>query len=205
MLVGKGIEPENAHEDHFHNDVGGVTIERGYIVRAASAFLDGADASFNFGNVLVFAGDIERCVEAGGNVRTAALEFHVGVDFVYFEASLKVGVVDVTETFHKSRRCTIGKRFSRDEMDVTGDGHEEAIFIDEHVIDAQSDHAVFVGDLQWKAERGSGADMSDLLPGGLVFERTDVATKDLVCCYGIISVDGAVREHVVIKVCDEIF
>jgi hypothetical protein len=77
-------------------------------------------------------------VEAGSNVRAAALKFHVSVDFVYFEATLEVGIVDVTETFHKSMRCTIGKRFSRDGMDVTGDGHEEAIFIDEHVIDART-------------------------------------------------------------------
>jgi hypothetical protein len=58
VLVGKGIEPANAHEDHFDNYLGGETIERSYIVCAASAFLDGADASFNFGNVLIFAGDL---------------------------------------------------------------------------------------------------------------------------------------------------
>jgi hypothetical protein len=110
----------------------------------------------------------------------------------------------VTNTFDKGRHCAIGKRLGRDEMDVKGDGHEEAILIDEHVIDTQSDHLVFVGNLQWKAERGSGADMSNLLPCSLAFKRSDIATKDLVCCDGIVSVDGTVREHVVFQVGNEV-
>jgi hypothetical protein len=40
-------------------------------------------------------------------------------------------------------------------MDITGDGHEEANLVDKHVVDAQCDHAVFVGDSQLKAERVS--------------------------------------------------
>jgi hypothetical protein len=58
MFVGKGIEPENAQEDHFNDYLGGVPIERGYVMSATGAFLDGADVSFNFGNVLIFAGSI---------------------------------------------------------------------------------------------------------------------------------------------------
>jgi hypothetical protein len=56
MFVGKGIEPKNAQEDHFNDYLGGgVPIKRGYVMSAAGAFLDGADAWFNFGNVLIFA------------------------------------------------------------------------------------------------------------------------------------------------------
>jgi hypothetical protein len=143
-------------------------------------------------------------VEVGGDVAAAALKFHICVNFVYFEATLEVRVRHVTDTFHKGRRCVIGECFSRDKIDVTGDGHEEAIFIDEHVIDTQSDLAVFVGDMQWKAERVSGADMSNFLPHSLAFERSDIATKHLVCCDGILLVDWTVREHVVVQVSDEV-
>jgi hypothetical protein len=60
VLVGKGIEPENAHEDHSDNYLGGGN-ERIYVVCAASAFLDGADASFNFGNVSTHRSILGTC------------------------------------------------------------------------------------------------------------------------------------------------
>jgi hypothetical protein len=123
---------------------------------AAGAFLDGADASFDFGNVLIFAGSIEGCIVAGGDVAAAALEFHIPVDLVDFETRLlEVCLVHVTNTFDKGRCCAIGERLSGDEMNITGE-HEEANFVDEHVVNARCDHAVFVGDTsQRKAERMS--------------------------------------------------
>jgi hypothetical protein len=110
---------------------------------------------FDFRNVLIFADNIEGCMEAGGDIAAALLKFHICVDFVDFEATSEVCLVHLTKTCGKGRHCTIGERFGRDEMDVTGDGHEEANFVDKHVVDAQSDHLVFVCNSQWKAERVS--------------------------------------------------
>jgi hypothetical protein len=51
-------------------------------VIASGAFLDGADASLDFWNVLVFIGDIAGRMEAGGDAAAAAFEFHIRMNLV---------------------------------------------------------------------------------------------------------------------------
>jgi hypothetical protein len=124
-------------------------------VIAAGALLDGTNVSFDFRSMLIFAGNIEGCMEAGSDVAMVALEFHIRLDLVDFETTLEVCLVHMTDTFDEGKRCVIGERFGCDEMDITGDGHEEANFVNGHVVYAQSDHAIFVGNSQRKAERVS--------------------------------------------------
>ena len=75
---------------------------------ASSSFLDGADAALNFGNVLIFAGNIEVGVEAGLDVPAAAFELHVGVDRVDLKATLAVGLEHMFDALVEGRRCAIG-------------------------------------------------------------------------------------------------
>jgi hypothetical protein len=63
VLMRKGIEPEDAQKDHLDDHLWWVARERRGVVTATTPFLDGADATFDFGNVLVFAGSIQGGVE----------------------------------------------------------------------------------------------------------------------------------------------
>jgi hypothetical protein len=108
-------------------------------VIAAGVLLDGADASLDFWNVLIFAGNIEGCMEAGSDVVAAALKLYIRVNLVDFETTLEVCLVHVTNTFNKDWHCAIGERSGRDGKHITGDGHEEASFVDGQIVDAQSD------------------------------------------------------------------
>jgi hypothetical protein len=57
-LWGKALNQKTLMKTISTIILGGVRIKTGYVVSAASAFLDSADALFNFGNVLIFAGNI---------------------------------------------------------------------------------------------------------------------------------------------------
>jgi hypothetical protein len=46
--------------------------------------------------------------------------------------------------------------------------------------------------------------MSNILLCCLAFERSDIVTKILVCCDGIVSVDRTVRYNIVVQVCDDV-
>jgi hypothetical protein len=115
VFVWEGIEPEDAQENHFEDDFGGVAHKRGRVMITSGSVLDGADASFDFGNVCVFAGDIESGMKVGLDVGDA------GMNRVDFKSTLEVRLKDVADAFLKCRRCVIGKRFGRDEMDITRD------------------------------------------------------------------------------------
>ena len=57
-FVGKSIQPENVEENHLNDHAWGKTIERSHVVCAARAFLGGADAPLNVGDMFVFATNV---------------------------------------------------------------------------------------------------------------------------------------------------
>ena len=114
----KSVEPEHAQEHHFDNKAGWVALEGSCVVGAAGALLYCADATFDFGNVLVFAGSVEGSAEVSSGMSAAASNFHGCMDRGDFETTLTVCFVDIVYAFGECAGFTVGESFGGHKMDI---------------------------------------------------------------------------------------